>query len=58
MIENETNDYDLVGEPVGSYDATKDFTTLDAWKKCREVKLYFYNKILPLLPSSEKYNLD
>lgn len=47
-----------VEEPFQFYDAKRDFTTLDAWKKCREVKLFFYNKILPLLPASEKYNLD
>ena len=47
-----------VEEPLQFYDAKKDFTTLDAWKKCREVKLFFYNRILPLLPASEKYNLD
>jgi len=47
-----------VEEPSQFYDAKRDFTTLDAWKKCRKVKLFFYKKILPLLPASEKYTLD
>lgn len=51
-------EYFEVEEPSQFYDAKRDFTTLDAWKKCREVKLFFYKKILPLLPASEKYNLD
>lgn len=39
------------------YNRNKDFTTLVAWKKCREVKLFFYRKIIPVLPDQEKYNL-
>ncbi len=35
----------------------KDFTSLDAWKKCRELKLKFYTQVLQLLPIEEKYNL-
>ncbi|HET6527579.1 MAG TPA: four helix bundle protein [Balneolaceae bacterium] len=34
-----------------------DFTTLDAWKKARKVKLFFYQKVLPKLPKEEKYQL-
>ncbi len=49
---------DVVNEPFEIYDDKRDFTTLDAWVKCREVKLFFYNKILPLLPKEEKFNLD
>lgn len=47
-----------LSEPKESYDDNKDFTTLEAWLKSREVKLFFYDKILPLLPNEEKYNLD
>jgi len=47
-----------VSEPVEFYDSNKDFITLEAWKKCREVKLLFYLKIIPLLPKEEKFNLD
>ncbi|HMN50236.1 MAG TPA: four helix bundle protein [Ignavibacteriaceae bacterium] len=61
----EENDFNLsvsnefiVNEPNEFYDDNRDFTTLEAWKKCNEVKLYFYKKILPLLPIEEKYNLD
>lgn len=42
----------------GEYDVHKDFTSLEAWKKAREVKLFFYKKVLPGLPPAEKYNLD
>jgi len=47
-----------VNEPNENYNDKKDFTTLDAWIKCREVKLFFYGRILPLLPKEEKFNLD
>lgn len=36
------NEYDnAVNEPIEFYNNKKDFTTLEAWKKCREVKLFF-----------------
>jgi four helix bundle protein len=47
-----------VKEPHEFYNEKRDFTTLDAWIKCREVKLFFYKKVLPSLPKEEKYNLD
>ena len=48
-----------VEEPIHeSYNDKRDFTTLDAWIKCRDVKIFFYKKILPLLPKEEKYNFD
>jgi len=37
-----------------SYDRFKDFKTLNAWQKCRDVKLFFYNIILPSLPREER----
>lgn len=49
---------DIVNEPYEFYDDKRDFSTLDAWIKCREVKLFFYKKILPCLPKEEKFNLD
>lgn len=52
------SDDDLWNEPEEFYNGNKDFTTLIAWQKCRDVKLFFYKKILPLLPSEERYNLD
>lgn len=45
-------------EPIAEYDAERDFTSLEAWKKCKSLKLFCYNKILPLLPAEEKYNLN
>ena len=46
-----------VEEPIGEYDAKKDFTTLDCWADARQVKLFFLNHILPTLPQEEKYGL-
>ena len=37
----------LVSDSGEIYNANKDFVTLNAWKKAREVKLFFYNKIIP-----------
>ncbi len=48
----------LVSDFRESYNQNKDFTTLIAWKKARDVKLFFYNKIIPKLPREEKFNLD
>jgi four helix bundle protein len=45
-------------EPTGMYDENRDFTSLICWKDARMVKLFFYQKILPLLPNEEKFNLD
>lgn len=50
--------YSTVEEPGEFYDDKRDFTTLEDRKKCREVKLFFYKKILPALPREEKFNLD
>jgi len=36
---------------------SRDFTSLDCWEKCREVKLLFYKEVVPLLPPDKKYNL-
>lgn len=46
-----------VSEPEVGYNPQKDFTTLKAWKKSRELKLFFYNKILTALPKEERYSL-
>lgn len=57
------NDYNidlelgLVEDDGSAYNPNKDFTTLDAWKKARKAKLFFYQKILPELPKEEKYQL-
>ncbi len=54
--ENE-NGLDLVREPFDLYNVHKDFTSLEAWKKCHEVKIFFYKDIIPKLPRDEEYNL-
>ena len=51
-----TNDF-IVNEPREFYDEKRDFISLDAWIKCKEVKLFFYNKVIIHLPEEEKYNL-
>ena len=44
-------------EWIAKYKSSKDFVTLDAWKKARMVRIFFYSEIIPQLPSEEKYNL-
>ena len=39
------------------YKSSKDFVTLDAWKKARLVRIFFYAEIISTLNSEEKYNL-
>ncbi|MBL7047780.1 MAG: four helix bundle protein [Candidatus Marinimicrobia bacterium] len=46
-----------INEPPLNYDSKRDFTSLEAWKKARAVKLFFYERILPKLPVEERYNL-
>jgi four helix bundle protein len=53
----ENNELLLVEESFSKYNEDKDFTTLDAWKKARIVKIFFYKEIIPLLPKFEEYNL-
>lgn len=48
----------LIEETLVKYNSAKDFITLDAWKKARKVKLFFYKEIIPLLPKEEKFNLE
>lgn len=48
----------IINEPNEFYDDNRDYVTLEAWAKCRDVKLFFYKNILPLLPKEEKFNLD
>ena len=45
-------------QPVKEYKTEKDFTSLKAWQKARDVKLFFYKNILPRLPKEEKYSLN
>jgi four helix bundle protein len=46
-----------VEEDFINYNKNKDFTSLEAWKKARDVKLFFYRKVIPLLPKIETYQL-
>ena len=58
LLKDSVQENFIINEPHEFYDGNKDFTTLKAWIKCREVKLFFYKKITPLLPKEEKFNLD
>lgn len=60
-----TNNYNIAPEVAYimedvfvKYNAQKDFTTLEAWKKARLVKLFFYKEVIPYLPVEEKFNLN
>jgi len=49
------NDNNNVVEDVNvKYNSQKDFTTLEAWRKARLVKLFFYKEVIPLLPIEER----
>ena len=45
-------------KPFADYNPNKDFTTLVAWQRARELKLFLYTEVLPLLPAEEKFNLN
>ncbi len=45
-------------EPKGVYNKNRDFTSLICWQDAKRVKLFFYKKVIPLLPKEEKFNLD
>ncbi len=55
-FENEDDIY--INEPGEGYDISKDFTTLYAWQKAQEVKIFFYEVVIPKLPVEEKYSLN
>ena len=64
-MKRESDNYDLAwmedflaSEPTSEYNSFKDYTTLEAWKKARDVKLFFYRRVVPHLPSEERYNLS
>ena len=46
-----------MAERNSEYSSYKDFTTLEAWKKARTLKLFFYNEVIPVMPNKERYNL-
>jgi four helix bundle protein len=43
-------------EAAGGYNEQKDFTSLICWKNERNLKLFFYQKIIPKIPEHEKFN--
>ena len=57
-INTELDDLIFLGEMDVTYHPERGFITLDAWKKAREVRSFFYNDILPFLPAEEKNNLN
>ena len=58
IIYSDEQEIHEVLEPIAEYDAERDFTSLEAWKKCRNVKLFFFKKVLASLPAQEKYVLN
>ena len=48
----------ILHETEGVYDKNRDFISLVCWQDARNVKLFFYENIIPLLPKEEKFNLD
>jgi len=48
----------IVEDVLLKYNSQKDFTFLEAWKKARLLKLFFYKEVIPYLPSEEKHNLN
>lgn len=54
---SEIDEFNFVNEYPEGYNRNKDFTSLDAWKRARKVKLFFYKQVLPKLPKEEKYQL-
>lgn len=51
------DDLSFIEDSGTTYSAHKDFTSLRAWEKSQSVKLFFYKKVLILLPKEEKYDL-
>jgi four helix bundle protein len=49
--------HDIAMEYEEGYNENKDFTTLEAWKKAKDVKLFLYKEVLKILPFEEKHNL-
>lgn len=50
-------DKDFFEEAAGEYKKEKDFTSLLCWQDARKMKLFFYNEVIPKLPSYEESNL-
>lgn len=51
------NHKNCVAEYPEKYNKSKDFTSMDAWKRARKVKLFFYKEILSKLSREEKFHL-
>ena len=47
----------FVEEPHGEYNKEKDFTSLVCWQNAHTMNLFFYEKIIPGLPTDERNNL-
>ena len=57
FTENEVLEADLAAEMPSRYRDEKDFVSLVAWQRCRELRMFFYEKVLPGLPKEETYAL-
>ena len=57
LKDSESSEWFLEEVPK-SYAKEKDFVSLVAWKRCRELRRFFYEAVIPLLPPEEKYALS
>ena len=57
FAELEAAEFDWVAESPGHYRPEKDFVSLVAWQRCRDLRVFFYEEVLPKLPKEETYAL-
>jgi len=50
-------DQAFLSEPPKHYRTHKDFVSLIAWQRCREVRNFIYTQVISHLPSEEKFDL-
>lgn len=43
---------------MDSKDKISTFEDLECWKKCRALRLFIFNKVIPLLPPEEKFRIS
>jgi len=54
----EMDNENIFEESKGAYNQNRDFTGLICWQNARDLKIFFYKKIIAHLPETEKYNLN
>ena len=41
-----------------NYDPNRDFITLRAWERARDLRIFFYKEVIPKLPPDERFSLN